>query len=282
MATTRPPDLPDFGAPPVAEVVLSAQFEKLPSFRTVHIGLLWEHFRRKFPVTEEHAPLDPIFENLDSDSLVRNTGMIRIRSFEKPPLPRAWFINSQGSQLIQVQADRFIHNWRKVQQTEEYPRYETIREAFVLELESFARFVEKENLGSLQFNQGEITYVNHIIPGDAGTDHKDPHRIVRYWNPLTQGFLPPPEDISFNVRQVIRTRDQRVAGRLHTSLQAGWRSDDKAPIYILELTARGAPQSPDVIGVTDFFDLGREWIVKGFTEITTDEMHALWRRKDGR
>jgi hypothetical protein len=32
-------DLPDFDNPPVVETVLSAQFERLTAFRTVHLGL---------------------------------------------------------------------------------------------------------------------------------------------------------------------------------------------------------------------------------------------------
>ena len=37
--------LPDFENPPVAEVVLSAQFEPLEHFQVPHIGLLWQEYR---------------------------------------------------------------------------------------------------------------------------------------------------------------------------------------------------------------------------------------------
>ena len=33
-----------------------------------------------------------------------------------------------------------------------------------------------------------------------------------------------------------------------------------------------------VVGL-DFFDIGRQWIVKSFERLTTDEMHKVWRKK---
>lgn len=42
------------------------------------------------------------------------------------------------------------------------------------------------------------------------------------------------------------------------------------------LTARGMPSSPDVEGVLEFADYGRDLIVRTFRDITTDEMHKEW------
>src|SRR2546423_13467983 len=62
MNSERPADLPDFGAPPLTEAVMGAQFDVIPGFLTPHIGLLWQHFRASFPLLEEQAPLAPVFE----------------------------------------------------------------------------------------------------------------------------------------------------------------------------------------------------------------------------
>lgn len=280
MSSSRPLDLPDFGEPPVTEVVLSVQFERLPGFRMAHIGLLWEQFRHDFPKLEEHPLLEPVVESFESEMPAPIKGF-RIRAFETPPLARAWFLNDAGTQLIQVQPDRFIHNWRKVHDQEVYPRYEAIRDAFTEELERFSKFVELEGLGSLQFNQCEVTYVNHINSGSIWTKHAELPKIVRFWNDLEDLFLPEPDDVSFNVRHIIRGLDGIPAGRLYISLQPGWRIDDKTPLYVLELTARGAPRAPGITGVTTFLDIGREWIVRGFAAITTPKMHSTWRRIDG-
>jgi hypothetical protein len=45
-------------------------------------------------------------------------------------------------------------------------------------------------------------------------------------------------------------------------------------MYVMNLTARG------LFGTGfDFFDIGRQWIVKSFEQLTTDEMHRIWRKK---
>ena len=58
-----------------------------------------------------------------------------------PPLPRCWFLNDTETRLIQLQADRFIHNWRKVTGKEEYPRYEAIRDEFIDRWDEFCMFL---------------------------------------------------------------------------------------------------------------------------------------------
>jgi hypothetical protein len=42
----------------------------------------------------------------------------------------------------------------------------------------------------------------------------------------------------------------------------------------MNLTARGLYGNG-----FDFFDLGRQWIVKSFEQLTTEGMHRIWRKK---
>src|SRR5437867_5043712 len=122
----RPEDLPDFRKPPVAETVLSLQFESVAGLTTAHIGVLWQRFREQLPLIEEHLPLPPVLEKFEPPSPVH----VEVTIEEKPTVPRVWFLNESKSELIQVQTDRFIHNWRKMQGLEPYPRYEPIRDRF--------------------------------------------------------------------------------------------------------------------------------------------------------
>ena len=41
----------------------------------------------------------------------------------------------------------------------------------------------------------------------------------------------------------------------------------------------GSP-GEDIEGAFLFLDIGREWIVRGFTSLTTKDMHKVWRRKN--
>ena len=62
-------------------------------------------------------------------------------------------MNPVGSKLIQIQKDRFIHNWRKVGEGDKYPRYEPIRDTFRFELEAFRTVLAREQFGHLLIKQ---------------------------------------------------------------------------------------------------------------------------------
>jgi hypothetical protein len=189
-------------------------------------------------------------------------------------------LNEKGTQLLQIQPDRFIHNWREVASGERYPRYERLLESFLNELSIFCAFVDREGLGELAINQCEITYVNHIMAGEGWVRHGQLAEILRCVAPVA-GHLPEPESISLTACYVIPGSDGRPLGRLHATVRPAWRTGDSRPMYVMTLTARGAPQGEGVSAAVAFLNLGREWIVRGFADLTTAKMHSIWRRIDG-
>lgn len=273
----RPEDLPDFRRPPLVETVLSIQFQPLQRFSLVHVGLLWHKFRSTFPLIEEHAPLRAVSETFGGPA----PGRVEVPTEAEPPLPRVCFLNESKSELIQIQADRFIHSWRKTGAVSTpYPRYERIRTNFRHEVREFHEFLADERLGSVAVDQCEITYVNHIEPCQAWHSHGRIEGVLRNWTGQPRSFLPELEDGSIQQRFVIRSGSDRPLGRLHASLTPAWKSAGKSPILDLTLTARGSPLDEGIDGAFDFFDLGREWIVKGFLDLTTADMHRAWGSTD--
>ena len=61
----------------------------------------------------------------------------------------------------------FYFNWRRMQEDEAYPRYETIIEDFKKTLSVFEKFLEEEGLGSVNPERCELTYINHISKGSC-------------------------------------------------------------------------------------------------------------------
>lgn len=279
MTKNRSDDLPDFRKPPVAETVLSLQFEPIGGLTTGHIGLLWQRFRDELPFIEEHPPLSPVVEKFGPPPPLRFDVTIE----EKLPAPRVWFLNQEKTELIQVQADRFIHNWRKVQGVEPYPHYEPIREKFRGEVAILEKFLNDEGFGALAVNQCEVTYINHIERAGVWEKHGQLERVLRNWGFVQPtAFLPEAEDAAIRLRFVIldKSGDQPI-GRLHVVLHPAWKKVDNSPILSMSLTARGIPLSEDIEGAFAFFDLGRQWIVKGFADLTTPDMHRVWERIHG-
>lgn len=267
--------LPEFERPPLAEVVLGVQFEPLESLRSPQIGLLWQRYREEFPQAEEHPALEPVIERFGRPpGRLAPRIVVDVQSFLTP---RILFLAASGEQLLQVQQDRFICNWRKLEDGQIYPRYDgKLRSAFTDSVRRFEEFLHEEDLGAIHPNQCEVTYVN-VVPG------KDAPKLADLLTVLScddqRGFLPDPETEQVVLRFVMGSDQEQPIGRLHVVTEPRVKLPSGEPVHRLTLTARGAPLGEGIEGVLGFFDAGREWIVRAFAELTTVRMHDHWGRK---
>lgn len=276
MINGRPADLPEFGAPPLTEVAIGAQFDVIPGFMTPHLGLVWQPFRDQFPLLEEASALPPVFETFGS-----NPQFVPGISFQlsmAPEAPRVFFINQARSELLQVQRDRFLHNWRKVGQADNYPRFERMLDTFTSSFATFSKTISAAGLGPIIPNQCEVTYINQmpVPPGSNLSDLTD-DLFGQHTGSLALGDLGKPEDLRFLLRYVMRDAEGKPIGRLIASAEPARRADGQT-IVQLTLTARGRPSSPDEKGIVDFLKRGRISVVKGFAHLTGPKMHKLWER----
>ncbi|MDB6102444.1 MAG: hypothetical protein JWO52_2443 [Gammaproteobacteria bacterium] len=274
--------LPSFDRPPVIEVLASVQFDPPKGFSAVHFGLLWNRFRGEFPNVEQKPPLPQILERLGVASQMQ---LLQITGFSaEPPLPRLWFISPSGDELIQVQSDRFIRNWRAVPQLgNPYPRYRNcIRPRVEADYSTFVSLLESEGMKAVEPNQCELTYINHIVPNEYWSSHCDLSAVMRCLPPDFCGLLEyPTEAINMASAHLLSDDKGQFLGRLHITVQSAFREPQKAdekqvPVFVLTLTARGRPTAPGIDGVMGFLDVGHRAIVKSFDQITTAEMHKVW------
>lgn len=270
---------PEFASPPVVEVALGIQFDPLVDLHTPRLGLLWKRFRDRFPRIEERSLLEPSVEQF-SDA--PSTGFqLRLEALDVPPPPRLWFISEDGTQLLQVQRDRFVYNWRKVTDTDPYPRYSQMRETFAGALDELRRYLEEEKVGPLVPNQCEVTYVDAMVSGAGWDRHAQLDRILTIWSSQTNdAFLPEPEDVTLLVRYIIPSETGEPLGRLRMTLHPSRHQPSGRPSYLLRTTAQGRPLAPGLDGVFRFLDIGHEWAVRGFLSVTTQRMHRIWEGKD--
>lgn len=271
--------LPEFKDPPINEVVLGVQTVPMQGLNASHLGLFWREIRKDFPRTEEKPALDPVIERLGDKQSA--PALPALRLLEKPETPRVWLLNESGNRLVQLQQDRLHYNWRKLEDSDPYPRYQALRVAFKTEAERLQAFVARENLGDFRPTQCEVTYINHVAPCDIWQGHQDLAKVFTTWNAPGGAFLPGIEDGQFAMRFVIRDESGAMLGRLIVQVNpARLRKDDRA-IFRMDLTARGRPEGDGVDGVLKFLDRGHEWVVRAFAELTTPAMHRVWGRLDG-
>ena len=273
MPSSSLPPLPDYDLPPVIEVVCGLQFEALKGFDATTFGLLWQRFRSEYPTREQQPPLAPVIERL-GEAASREP---RVEFSDVPPLPRMFFVHDRPCWLVQVQPDRFLHNWRKQQETDVYPHFPEVYKRFWSAWERFLEFCQEEKMGTPQVNQVEVRYINHIVQGEGweglGTIGCVFPDIV--WR-AQRSFLPPPESLAWKAHFTM----PEGAGRLHASVRHALRRRDMQPVLLCELTARGLPSRLDDDAIRDWFHLGREWIVRGFADLTDECVQGdIWKRK---
>lgn len=264
--------LPDYGSPPVIEVVCGILFKAIDKLLAPHLGLLWEKYRAEYPICRELPPLAPVIEYLGEPP------RIDFQLADVPPLPRIWFVHEKDNGIIQVQRDRFLHNWKKVRPEDDYPRYPQIIKLFEDRLSRFESFLSENDLGVMEPRQYEMTYINHIPQGEGWTKLNEIGKVFPDYSLRAneQRFLPDPEGINWRTSFVLPDD----AGRLHVKIQHAKLLDSGIPVLLLDLTARGIGMDRSPQGRVNWFDLAREWIVRGFTDLTGEDVQKhIWRRK---
>src|SRR5689334_13454677 len=96
--------LPIYDNPPINEVVCGILFNQLEAFLSPYLGILWEKYKPEYSECQEVSPLMPVIETFDQ----------RESSVEVVPIPRVWFVHTNKNNIIQIQRDRFLCNWRKM------------------------------------------------------------------------------------------------------------------------------------------------------------------------
>ena len=194
------------------------------------------------------------------------------------PIPlRCWYIDDGENHLIQVQADKFVRNWRQVGGGQKpYPRYELLCADFRKEWENFTEFLKLNNLPAPRPLQCDLTYINNIDDSEKESGFPDLSKVVTFWkDPTSAGFLPAVESASINLAYVL----EKPTDRLRVTLQHAIRMRDTKNILQLSLVARVKPASEMVDDLLASFDRGHECIVRAFTEFTTPAMHRTWKRR---
>lgn len=264
----------DFENPPVIEVVCGIQFNRLDKMQVKHIGLLWELFKDHYPGFEQKSPLLATIERWDEKGREINVNLTDV-----PPLPRIWLLNEDETEIIQIQQDRFIFNWKKNQKEEKYPNYSYVFATFLENLAKFKSFLNSHKLGEINPTQFEITYVNHIPKHEVWKTFENIGKIFPdfSWRSFSERFLPEME--SLNWKTSFCLPDQK--GRLHVSIKNGYLEESNTEIIRADLTVRGISKERNLETMQEWFDEARRWIVLGFRDLTgTDVQKRVWGLKN--
>ncbi|MEX3954164.1 TIGR04255 family protein [Paraburkholderia sp. EG287B] len=255
-----------FTRPPIYEVACGIHFSSERPLVTAHIGAYWEHVRDKFPKAEDAPPLQSVVEQPGG-------GAMPVFEFSNlPPLRRAWLFSADGRNLIQLQQDRFIFNWKRESLSDPYPSYAVVIDQFETQLAEFSTFCREIGVGELSVRQFELAYVNHISAsnglGAAATS--DTLLVDHVRSADATRFLPEPEGFNWMTSYVL----PRGFGRLHITAQSASQIPTQERFVRLDLTARGISSDLSPTGKREWFDVAHEWITHGFADVTAPAMQT--------
>ncbi|MGH7067906.1 MAG: TIGR04255 family protein [Acetobacteraceae bacterium] len=262
-----------FDRPPVVEVACGVLFDTAPPLRSAYLGLYWKGIRKDFPKIEEALPLARTIEPKGPSP----TGMALVGIGPLPPLRRTWFVSEDGCNLIQVQEDRFLFNWKRTGEQDNYPSYEQVVGQFNRRLAGFLAFLDREGFGLPTYRQFELTYVNQIPIGQTpeGLAVRETTVLVDHVpQARPDRFLPEPEAINWTSIYPLPNGE----GRLHAAARSGF-SEVGARVLHLEMTARGIPTEASEANRQGWFDQAHCWITRGFADLTAPDIQRyVWKR----
>jgi uncharacterized protein (TIGR04255 family) len=257
---------PHFDRPPVVEVVCGAQFAALEQWRTPHYGQFWSHIQAEYSDSEDQPPLPRI--------RLEPTPPIELQRLVLPPLRRVFFIKPPGNFLIQLQENRFLHNWRKVKDDDEYPRYDAAYERFIRYWQEFRSFLSEVKIPQPKPDTCELTYINHIM-AEGASFPKDVWEFLAFYERSPEATTA--MDASRMMMQFFWPLPNET-GNLTLDVKHGNRTGDQREVLLMELTARGGVKEGEA-GMAAWFGVAHDAIVNTFEKLTTTHAHQLWGKR---
>ena len=124
----------------------------------------------------------------------------------------------------------------------------------------------------------ELTYIN-VIGQDGEWNNADDYDRVFKMTPwraaANHEVLKSPTSMNWQLGFAM----PKDAGKLSVSVREAKRKTDGSAAILLELGVKGRAQETDDRAIVEWFELAHEWIVRAFTDLTTDEMQKkVWKR----
>lgn len=260
--TALPKQTPQYDNPPVVETVIGVQFPELRGFRACHFGLFWKTLDKRFSRAEDKPRVGKIAEEFP-----HNTVFPQGLFAQQSTLPdRVWYVSEDDSDLIQVQPNRFIYNWRRGSKKDgQYTSFEENSKNFSQQFETFREFCREQKLEDPGPEYCEVTYVNHLVPqaGETASDLFGKAFAGLNWR-FSDGWLLHPEAATFSRTFVID--DNR--GRLYAEASIARAGKEDTELILFKLTAYVKHDLEATGKLADSLQLAHDWVVRGFACLT--------------
>lgn len=239
----------DFDHPPVREVVLAAEFSPIEQLDVRHLVGLQSKWADDYPLLREQPAIPPA----GLPPLLPPFGPVHIR---------LWALTLGQEQIVQIQNDRLILNWRATPPQSAYPRYPGIAAEFERRWDQLLEYLREHDLPQPQPQVVEFTYVNQIARDMSPTS------ALTFVDDLPAGV--PGSTTSTAAHYERDINDSNLTGRLVIDAVA---SDPASPTWSLTVSTRLTPSTADLSAVAKTaHDISK----RSFLAMTTDLAKQSW------
>jgi uncharacterized protein (TIGR04255 family) len=259
----RSANLPSFEHPPVIEVAVGVHFLQLPGLNTVALVRLADRWHERYPKVQEQPALPPA---------APGGQVFTFQVQNSPPPQRFWLLTDNESLLVQIQYDRLLLNWRRVDDDDAYPRYGKLRQDFSKLWSEFVDYVASGDFGALQPNLAEVTFFNRIPASSASAvpaaiDALNPHWVLDGQQATTL--------------QIERAIVDSVGGQSgQQNIALGYRPEFGFIQLEIASRVRIDAEANDLAAILSALDEAHDVDVLTFDEITTDAAQTAWGKHD--
>ena len=254
------PQIIAFENPPVNEVVVSTYFDPpLSDFRNEHVGLFWGLIKDEFPEVSQHIPVGFAPEVIDNEF----------------PMPRYWFISENGINIIQIQQNAFMFNWRR--RDEGYPRFHrNIKPTFDKYYGFFSEFVRTRiNDADPTIDRCELVYINTLEAFEFWTGPQNTTNVIPSFSILDLG-ISDAEAQGFNCNYIYTVQtDLQINIGIHAVTKA---QQPGSPVLIFEIRAIGRLGRVSKPATDEWFERAHGAIKRCFIGMTSSEIqNCYWK-----
>jgi uncharacterized protein (TIGR04255 family) len=175
--------------------------------------------------------------------------------------------------LLQLQPDRFHYNWRRLEPSDLYPRFEALAPEFFRWYGLWTAFIDQAGLGELHVQSAELTYVNQIPAGDGWRDLSEIGAIVPAFKELLKMR---PRPTAGGVQAISDAPDCRVQIDARTAKTV---TEPVRDLLQIDITAHSKQSVTTSAQLPDWFARANSQIVDSFLSATaTKAQEELWQR----
>lgn len=236
---------------PINELVFGVHFDELDVDDNYKF-LFYESIKDEYPSVTENPPLNSIIEK--KDKLNYN---IPLKGFNT----RHFFINKDNDKLIQLQKNRFLFNWRKTENMDNYPHFNNVYKDFDI---LFGMLENKLNK-ALDIKQLEVTYYDHIYLESFELKNYDLSKIFSFWNSSEQFNQ---INLSYSIFK------EEINGNLNIDIKSANRKDDNKKLIVLNSTCRGMFLNNQ--SFKEWFDVSHNILLEYFFTNITEKAKTIW------